>query len=74
VDHTHGRGKTKLPTKEIDQAEPFRFLMQDAHFRAAQGRRLFAKDMLAGAQGRESDRKMQVIRQAVDDRIDLSVA
>ena len=63
-----------MPAKEIDQPKFLPFLVQHPHLGAIQSRRLFTKDMFAGAESGESDRKMQMIGQTIYDRIDLGVA
>jgi len=48
--------------------------MRDAHFDTVQGPWFFTKDMLGSTQGRETDRNVEMVRQTVNNRVDLRVA
>ena len=65
----HSGGKTVLPAKEVNQTAFGSLIAKDFHLRGRHGGRLFAQDMFAGLERRQSCGKMQMVRQANDCRI-----
>src|SRR5438105_15832533 len=56
-------GKSKLPSKKINQSPSFRFIAQHFHFRGVHRRRFLAKDVLTRFQRGQRRREMQKVRQ-----------